>query len=276
MDRRSVLLSMFDSSGKGLEIGPSFNPLLPKGQGYDVEILDHLTASDLKKKYASAPNVDLEKIEEVDYVSEGGSLLNVITETARYDYIVASHVIEHTTCFLGFLLDCQTLLKETGVLVLAVPDKRFAFDCLRPNSTTGQVLQAHFEKRQNHSLGQLFDELVYNCLREGQGAWGHKDSGTLKFFRDLDNAKSAFDVFAESGQFVDIHGWQFTPSSFRQIVEDLFLIEKLKLRERSFLATSSHEFFITLSLSGPGPKVDRISLAQRAISEQSEIRVRPN
>jgi len=167
MDRKERLLSLFDATGVGLEIGPSFNPLLPKRDGYDVETLDHLSAADLREKYKNA-SVDLSAIEEVDYLSDGGSIRELIGKPEHYDYIVASHVIEHTTDLLGFVSDCEQLLKRTGLLVLAVPDKRFCFDCLRPCSTSGQILQAHLEQRKRHTPGQVFDEIAYNCLGPGQ------------------------------------------------------------------------------------------------------------
>ena len=97
MDRKERLLFLFDATGIGLEIGPSFNPLLPKRDGYDVETLDHLSAADLREKYKNAPNVDLSAIEEVDHLSDGSSILQLIGKPEHYDYIVASHVIEHTT-----------------------------------------------------------------------------------------------------------------------------------------------------------------------------------
>jgi hypothetical protein len=48
---------------------------------------------------------------------------------------------------LGFLKDCETLLKQGGILVLAVPDKRRCFDLLQPLTSTGMILQAHAERR---------------------------------------------------------------------------------------------------------------------------------
>lgn len=62
LNRKDILFSLFDATGLGLEIGPSFNPLVPKAEGYRVEILDHLSAANLREKYKSAPNVDLSKI----------------------------------------------------------------------------------------------------------------------------------------------------------------------------------------------------------------------
>lgn len=274
LNRKDLLFSLFDATGLGLEIGPSFNPLVPKAEGYKVEILDHLSAANLREKYKSAPNVDLSKIEEVDYISDGGSIFKLIGKNQHYDYIIASHVIEHTTDLLGFISDCEQLLNDKGVLVLAVPDKRFAFDCLRSYSTTGQILQAHLEKRQRHTPGQVFDEVAYNCLRDGEIAWKNGDSGALSFFRPLSDAKAVFEELQQNDIFYDIHAWQFTPASFRLAINDLSEIGAIRLRENSFHETVGHEFFISLSKSAAGCSVDRLLLAECSISEQKAITVR--
>lgn len=65
MGRSETLRSMFETSGKGLEIGPSRDPLMPKKAGFDVEILDYLDAEGLRRKYAAA-SVDLSAIEKVE------------------------------------------------------------------------------------------------------------------------------------------------------------------------------------------------------------------
>lgn len=267
-NRSDTLLSMFNPKGKGLEIGPSFNPLLRKSDGYNVEIVDHLSAADLREKYRDA-NVDLGRIEEVDYISDGGTISELVGKPGHYDYCIALHVIEHTVDLVGFLLDCQTLLKEDGVLVLAVPDKRFSFDVLRPACTTGDVIQSHLDGRRNHSLGKMFDEFAYNCLRSGLPAWeaGHK--GNLEFFRSLADAKAIFNHARNSGEFFDIHAWQFTPSSFRLIIQDLQEFGLIRLKEKSFVAPEGGEFYATLSCSADSRPQDRLHLAKSAIKEQA-------
>ena len=266
MDRKELLFSMFDAKGLGLEIGPGFNPLVPKRDGYAVETLDHQTARELREKYQNA-GVDLDQIEEVDHVSSGGSILQLVGKPGHFDYIVASHVIEHTTDLLGFLKDCQALLKPSGRLVLAVPDKRFAFDCLRPCASTGQILQAHLDQRSRHTPGQVFDEIAYNCTRDGAIAWGPQADGELAFFRPLEDAKNFLQDYLKSGEYVDIHGWQFTPSSFRLIVNDLAQIDAMTLREHAFHEGHGMEFFIALSTQGAGCPVERLALAQQGLRE---------
>lgn len=271
MSRLELLRPHFDISGFGLEIGPGFNPLLPKSQGYHVETLDHTTETGLKEKYRDNSSVDISKIEKVDYVSKGGTIFDLIGEKGRYDFIVAAHVIEHTTDLLGFLLDCENLLKNTGVLVLVVPDKRYCFDVLRPLSTTGAILQAHLERRQNHNPGTIFDEIAYNSLRGGAPAWTELNSGPLTFFSTLEKARQMFEEIQQTGAFVDIHAWQFTPSSFRLILNDLNQMGYLSLREKFFHDTVNFEFYIILSKTGAGCPVDRQSLTQNIIKEIRSI-----
>jgi hypothetical protein len=275
LTRQQRLLSLIDSQALGLEIGPGFNPLLPKAEGYRVETLDHASQEDLRRKYSGAPGVELEKIEAVDYVSTGASVLKAIGKPGRYRYIVASHVIEHTPDLLGFVRDCEALLEPEGVLALAVPDKRFAFDVLRPLSSTGDVLQAHADGRTRHSAGRLFDEVAYNVLRGGALAWGADNGDAIAFFRPLSDAKAMFDEALHSDTYHDIHAWQFTPSSFRLLLNDLHEIGATGLREAQFFDGLGAEFMISLSRQGAGPSLSRMELATRVFDELREIRTAP-
>ena len=152
MSRADHIRSMFDGTGPGLEIGPSHAPLMSKADGNDVSIFDYLDAEGLRTKYAAA-GCDVSLVEDVDFVGDGRPMSEVIGRLGAFRWIVASHVIEHVPDLLGFLRDCDTLLAPGGVLVLAVPDKRFCFDLLRPVSTIGQVLQAHVDGRKRPRRG---------------------------------------------------------------------------------------------------------------------------
>ena len=276
MANKEKLRSLINSSESGgdlvgLEIGPSFDPVVAKRDGHNVEILDHMSAADLRLKYENAPHVDLSAIEEVDYISDGGSIFELVGKPAHYDYIVASHVIEHTVDLLRFLEDCQGLLKPNGRLILAVPDMRFSFDCLRPVSTTGQVVEAFFDKAKRHSLAKLFDEMAYNCRRDGEIGWPRGTIGKLAFFRPVADAKWILKEYRKDESFVDIHAWQFCPSSFRLIIRDLNELGLIELREQSFDATQDNEFFVVLSTNASGCPLTRMALAENILFEQSAI-----
>lgn len=111
LPRNHKVMLELDAKGLGLEIGPSFNPVAPKRAGYKVHILDHLDADGLRKKY---PHLKPENIEEVDFVWHGEPLAELIGQTGVYDWIVASHVIEHVPDLITFLQQCAQLLKPTG------------------------------------------------------------------------------------------------------------------------------------------------------------------
>ena len=259
MDRVEKALILIDHGSFGLEIGPSHNPLAPKKAGFNVEILDHATADELRQKYQEH-NLNLDNIEEVDYVWRGEPLDELIGKTESYDYIIASHVIEHTTDIIGFLQQCAKLLKPTGVLSLIIPDKRYCFDYLRPISTTGDCIQAHFEKRSRHSIGVVFDYFSSVCRLNNNGAWG-KDAlqGELQLIHSLDDARHYMELAKDiSAEYIDVHQWMFTPSSFKLILEDLY--------EAISFDTVGCEFYITLSKQIV-PQSERIELYKIILQE---------
>ena len=119
LDRVDKALSLLSKKGLGLEIGPSHNPVAPKRKGFNVHIVDHLDANGLRQKYEEH-DVNAKNIEEVDFVWDGRPLPELIGQTACYDWIIASHVIEHVPDFVGFLQQCQDLIKEGGYISLII------------------------------------------------------------------------------------------------------------------------------------------------------------
>jgi SAM-dependent methyltransferase len=269
--RTEFLRSLINVAGNGLEIGAGYSPLLPKSAGFRVEVADHTTAEGLRAKYGNAPSVDVANIEPVDYVLAEGSLANVIGKQACYDYIVASHVIEHAPDLLGFLKDCEALLKPNGILLLAVPDKRCCFDVFQPPTSTGAVLQAHIDRRTRPASGVIFDDRAYNAVRNGAIGWPLQSTGELRFFLNLPAALSQFTKDRQSNDYIDVHVWKFVPSSFRLIVNDLYELGEIRLREREFHEGAGHEFYVTLSQEAYGCRVERIELARRMLAEQAQI-----
>ena len=271
-DRTALLRSMLPLPGHGLEIGPGYNPLLPKAEGFDVETADYTDAAGLRMKYRDNPHVDPGRIEDVDHVLENGrSLAEAVGRPGTFGYIVASHVIEHAPDMLGFLLSCETLLAPGGVLLLAVPDKRHCFDVLQPLTGTGAVLQAHLDGRTRPSPGAVFDDIAYNAVRGGAIVWAPADGAPLAFFASLEAAAAAYQSAQRLPDYVDVHVQRFVPSSFRLIMRDLHDIGAIGLREALFRDSVGNEFYMTLAASAAGCPVDRLTLAKRAMAEQASI-----
>ncbi len=266
---------MINTKGRGLEIGPSYNPILPKRMGYNVKGVDHADAETLRKKYAADPNAAamVANIEEVDYIWTGGPLDALIGDPGAYDYIVASHVIEHMPDLLGFLKSCQTLLKPSGVLALAIPDKRYCFDYFRPHSTVGAVLDAHFAGRTRHTPGVHFDAAMLSCTMSGNIVWMEGMTGPLALAQGPELAWERYNEARNTGNYMDAHGWQFTPSSFRLILKTLYDLRLLDLCEAAFFETEGCEFMIGLSRSAPPPAHDYLALCHGIEAELAAGRV---
>jgi SAM-dependent methyltransferase len=267
MDRRQRILSMFDPSGFGLEIGPSYNPLLPKAEGYKVETLDYTDQIGLRLKYADNPSIDVSKIEPVDFVSDGRSMADLIGATGRYDFIVASHVIEHTPDMIGFLKDCERLLKPDGVLALAVPDKRCCFDFFQTLTSTGELLEVHRSGRTRPAFGALFNAVAYGVKQDGQIGWELASRGRRELAQPLASAMQLATDTEESGIYRDVHVWRFVPSSFELIMNDLYEVGETTLRIASMDVAG--EFLVALSRQGCGPSRSRLDLLEAIVEEQA-------
>jgi len=265
--RNERVMSYIDKSGLGLEIGPSFNPIAPKRDGFNVEIVDHLSAEGLKAKYKNG-NVDT--IEEVDYVWKGESLAELVGKQHCYDWIIASHVIEHTPDLVGFINSCEEVLKENGVLFLAVPDARYCFDYFRPLTGLARVVDAHLNKHTKHSVGTAVESLLCCVSNDGRNNWSKRTpSRAFKFGDNLDQAIQEISNFdgSENGEYKDYHSWCFTPSSFRMLIHDLHELKLISLAESDFSPTIRHEFFIVLKKNAISDSFDRTELALKIKKE---------
>jgi predicted SAM-dependent methyltransferase len=269
MTRDDILKSMFRIDGRGLEIGPSYNPLLPKAQGFNVEVLDHASQSELIEKYRDEKSVDCTRIEHVDHVCDSRPFTETIGARGRYDFVVASHVIEHSPDVVSFLRDCEDLLRPDGVLVLAVPDKRYCFDVMRPVSTSGTALQAFHERRTRHQPGVIFDHMSSFAQRGGISGWHVGDRRPLELSHGLDVAKVHFDAGLTRTGYTDMHAWCFTPSSFRLMVRDFNELGLFGLKEQAFRTTEWFEFFVVLSRDGAGCTTSRLDLLKAVAAELS-------
>src|SRR5262245_14098457 len=89
MDRQALALAFVNLDGRGLEIGPSYDPLVPKTSGARIETVDHADRASLVEKYTALglPNEKLAAIEEVDHIWSEGSLVSVFGEGSAFDYI---------------------------------------------------------------------------------------------------------------------------------------------------------------------------------------------
>lgn len=257
MTRTDKLLYHIRKDMKVLEIGPSFRPTCIRADGWDVYSLDHATRDELREKYCHHAGIDIDLIEEVDFIWRGGPMPDVIPPDNRgtFDACIASHVIEHMPDPIAFFESLSKLMKPQSIVSLAVPDKRWCFDFFRPLTTTARWLEAAYEKRTKHTRATRFEFETYVIKRDGEIAWSHAPLRSPAFASgggiDLLSALSIFDdpVDTEIAPYVDTHAWCFTPSSFAQIILEAHALSVIDYRIRSTFHTAGHEFFVTLEYS---------------------------
>jgi SAM-dependent methyltransferase len=222
-DRTAALLNGVDRRSRILELGASVAPIAPRSAGWDCTVVDHATQEELVAKYETDPNVNAAAIEKVDFVWQNGSLDEAIPpELLRsFDVLIASHVIEHLPDPVGFFKSASRILRpDGGLLVMAVPDKRWCFDYLKQVSSTGQFLAAHRMGAQRHGLVARFDHSAYIAFDNGRGGWGRERLSGLKLADTLEHAYSEFQSWTADpdAPYVDSHAWTFTPASFELLI----------------------------------------------------------
>ena len=262
-DRRVRMREGVSGADRILEIGPSHNPLFPKKEGWNVETVDWLDQEGLKEHYKQH-GVDLDKIEPVDYIWNGKSYSESIPKREYYDYIIASHVVEHTTNLAGFFRDCSLLLQKDGRLRLAVPDKRYIFDHFRDVTGLGEVLNNYYYPDTIHSAGMVGEYVSAVVNYKGSISWGknpffpinHLINKDLDHFAFCHSEKLALDSIRrvlENREYIDIHHYCFTPASFEYLIYELQLLGLIDLEIEKLYPSLGNEFIVTLRKSMDPP-----------------------
>jgi hypothetical protein len=229
-----------------VEVGPSLRPIIPKRLGFDVTIVDHADETAIAAKYASQ-GLDTSEIEPVDVVWTGDKLAEAMPHR-NMAAIVACHMIEHATDFIGFLNDCTDMLAVDGQILLIIPDRRYCFDFFHPSSDVGKVIDDHQQQRRLHSFQSLFRNTTNIGARiDGATviAWGQHELEDVVLMNG-DPERGLHFLSSETSEYVDSHENYFTPSSFVLLLEELRYLGILQLAPRIVTRARNCEFLIVL------------------------------
>ena len=274
-NRREKALFNIDIKGFGLEIGPSFAPFITKKDGHNVHIADHLSSEKLRAKYEER-GVPTHKIEDVDYdLSEAGLTAQVPRNS--FDYVLASHVIEHVPDLIQFLSDIWTVLKPGGVLSLVVPDKRFCFDRFRPVIGLAPVIDAHMMRRDKPSPGVVAEGLInYVFNLDEKRIWPPNSPKNFKFRYEHEITRRA--MLKAAHTYMDCHVWTFTPLNLLLMVMDLTKFEFFSFTQSTSFNTDPvlGEFYLSLKKTNAAADFDRPALSKLAFTETHSETIFPN
>ena len=278
--RHDKIRQSFTKEMRLIEIGASYNPIVPKRDGWRTTVVDHADRETLVKKYhgegdrLGVVGWSPEIIEEVDVVWSDGPLLDAFPETLHgsFDGAIASHVGEHVPDLVGFLQAMGVLLKPTGTFFLALPDRRLCFDFFQSITTTGNVLDGMGQSR--HSRGTIYDHSARYTRCNGLDTWftGGR-GGTFSLAHTIGDVRGVLDQ-NPTGEYVDCHKWRFTPASFEQIILDLNLLRLIPWTVARIERQEGIEFFVWLERGEIEPTAEieqwRLQLLQETVMETKE------
>jgi len=219
-DRRSRILQGIDiRRARGLEIGPLVWPLVRKDEG-DITYVDHVTTEELRSKYARNKDVPADLIVDVDAVW-GAETLAEAVGGRRFDYILASHVVEHVPDLIGWIGELLEVLEPDGEIRLAVPDRRYTFDYHRRETRLADVLAAHVVKARLPQPQQILEFHTHFAALDAAAAWAGAVPtppviSSQKRESWMDRAQKPL-----RGEYEDVHCWVFTPRSWALLMMDM-------------------------------------------------------
>ena len=253
-DRVSFFAPLTRGSSSILEIGPLHAPICCR-PSVSVKYIDAFTTDELKHQYRSDPNVDTERIVDVDYVWRGERYSDLIKE--RFDSVVTSHNIEHVPCLVSFLYNLESVLKPGGAIYLAIPDKRYCFDYYKSESSLEEAILASYAKRTRPCVSALLRQQLLVTHNEGLKHWlgNHGQPAFMASTHTGQSWKAQLETIiatqAKSGHYVDTHVWIFTPVSFARLISGLGVLGFIQLQLEAVHETAfgSHEFYAMLRKS---------------------------
>lgn len=211
---REQFVKLIPKDAKALEIGPFTKPAI---RGENVKYFDVLDRPGLIER-AKVKNYrfDEETAPNIHFVSPVGDLA-VIDET--FSTCFSSHTIEHQPDLIKHLAQVASILEDGGRYFMIVPDKRYCFDHFIPESTVADVMDG--VGRQVHTIANVLRHRALVTHNDPLRHW-RGDHGAPRGYADLGFFQRGIAEFETAeGEYVDVHAWQFTPSSFRLLMNIL-------------------------------------------------------
>ena len=184
----------------------------------------------------------------------GDKTLKAVVGRKKFNYVLASHVIEHVPDMISWLKDIADVLRPEGILSLVIPDKRYTFDIIRSETRTSDIVGAYIDNLGRSSTAMIYDfareyrknvnpsEVVSNLLT---------DASKLKRRYTLMETMKMVETNASRKEYVDCHCHVFTPYSFFEVIKELIRLNLLDYEVVSYHHTLSNgiEFYVSFKKS---------------------------
>ncbi len=256
IDIRSKIPSYIkDNRSRILEIGPLNRPLLKREDYENYFFADIRDTEEIKALYSgnkyledTGIEVDTESIVDIDFVIKG-SYEETFKNVEKFDYVIASHVLEHIPDLLNFFLEVKKILKKNGKLIIIYPDKRFCFDYFRSETKFADVYNVYINGTR-YSASQVLD-FYTNVLRENNPSKYWKVDEFIDFNKKINPNKNLLifkKVLAGKNE-KDVHFWPFSDAGFIKFLYDCSLYGVFPISILSFIPTqiNTQGFLVILS-----------------------------
>ena len=232
----------------GIEIAPLNRATVKKSEG-DITYIDRLSYGELLSAHKGASYINPSDILPVDVVLGEISIAEAFAGSPKFDYAVASHVVEHVPDIVSWFSDIATILKSGGTFRLAIPDRRFTFDLLRQETKASEVLNAFAQRVKSPTSQCIMDHYLNVRKVDFYAAWnGTIDAETLERYHSVDYAIDAAKAAISIDNLPDIHCWVFTPRSFVTLMKELAKLDFLPFACERIFETEPYtfEFFVIM------------------------------
>jgi len=144
--------------GGGVEIGALQKPTR-LNEACQVRYIDRMTLEKLLEHYPEMAQIPVQSPDIVD----DGQLLQHIAEGSQ-DFAIANHFLEHCPDPIRSIHNMLRVVRQGGILYLAVPDKRHTFDLRRPVTAYAALKSAYVSGRRA-GCADLFYEWAHLVYR---------------------------------------------------------------------------------------------------------------
>jgi len=165
---------------------------------------------------------------EIDFVSPTGDLSTVGDNV--FDVVLSCHSIEHQPDLIAHLQHIARILRAGGRYLLLIPDKRYCFDHFLAASTVADVVQTHRDRLRTHSVASVIEHRALTTHNDSARHWNgdHEQPGVNAEPQRITQA--IHECEKADGDYIDVHAWQFTPQTFRSLMNQLVAIGLTTLR----------------------------------------------
>lgn len=229
---RSDFVAMISQNSKVLEIGPFDSPCI---FGNKVDYLDLLSRSELQNRARDLQRIP-ENVPEIKWIAPDGTL-KLVTE--KYDVLFSCHNLEHQTDLISHLQQASNVLNAGCFYFLVVPDCRYCFDHFLNPSSLAQILSAYAEKRSKHTVQSVIEHRIFTTHNDPVRHWaGDHGEVALK----LPILEAAILEYQNANGILDVHAWQFTPTTFKEIITHLSALGLISFEIVEIYPTLRNEF----------------------------------